>query len=135
MTDKSHMRREIEEIPAAVRRFLEGPPAVLDAAAAALRQAPRPLVATIARGSSDHAAAFLKYAIELTLGVPVMSAGPSVASIYGRRLHLADGAAIAISQSGGSPDIVATTAAARAGGAITIAITNTATSPLAETAE
>ena len=65
------------------------------------------MVATIARGSSDHAASFLKYAIELTAGVPVASIGPSIISIYGRELKLDDCAAIAISQSGKSPDIVA----------------------------
>ena len=85
----------------------------------------------MARGSSDHAAAFLKYAIELAAGVPVASLGPSIASIYGARLKLAQSASIAISQSGKSPDIVAMAKAARDGGALTIALTNTAGSPLA----
>jgi glucosamine--fructose-6-phosphate aminotransferase (isomerizing) len=93
------------------------------------------MVATIARGSSDHAAAFLKYAIELTAGVPVASIGPSIMSIYGRELRLDGCAAISISQSGKSPDIVAMAQSARRNGALSIALTNTAGSPLAESAD
>jgi glucosamine--fructose-6-phosphate aminotransferase (isomerizing) len=87
-------------------------------------------VVTVARGSSDHACSYLKYGIELTLGLPVASIGPSIASIYGRDLKLGAAAAIAISQSGKSPDIVGMTQSARRSGATTIAITNTAGSPL-----
>ena len=103
----------------------------LAAAGAAIRALDPRFLTTVARGSSDHAAAFLKYAIELTAGVPVASLGPSIASIYGARLKLAQSASIAISQSGKSPDIVAMAKSARDGGALTIAITNTAGSPLA----
>ena len=56
---------------------------------AAFAQLDPRFVDTVARGSSDHAAAFLKYAVELTAGVPVASLGPSIASIYGARLKLA----------------------------------------------
>ena len=131
MPDQTHMRREISEIPGVVANFLDKSGPVLDAAAAALRQRDPSLVATVARGSSDHASAYLKYAIELTLGLPVASIGPSIASIYGKDLKLANSAAIAISQSGKSPDIVGMAESARRSGAISIAITNTAGSPLA----
>jgi hypothetical protein len=47
-----------------------------------------PVVVTCARGSSDHAAHYLKYLLETALGVPVASVGPSVASVYGTRLRL-----------------------------------------------
>ncbi len=87
---------------------------------------------TIARGSSDHAALFLKYAIELQAGRPVASLGPSLASIYGAELKLGGAAAIAISQSGKSPDIVAMAEAATRAGAVSIALTNTLPSPIAE---
>lgn len=129
------MRREIEQIPSVVAGFLEQGAGVLDAAAAALRDRDPILVATVARGSSDHASAYLKYAIELTLGLPVASIGPSIASIYGKDLRLDRAATIAISQSGKSPDIVGMAQSARRSGATMIAITNTATSPLAEAAE
>lgn len=131
----SHMRREIEEIPAAVSRLLEGGAADLAAAGAALSDADPVMIATIARGSSDHASAFLKYAFELVAGIPVASIGPSVASIYGRELQLRNCAAIAISQSGKSPDIVSMATSARANGAFAIALTNTPGSPLAAAAD
>lgn len=125
------MRMEIEEIPEATRRLLDVSGDRLAAAGAALRDAQPVMVATIARGSSDHAAAFLKYAIELTAGVPVASIGPSIVSIYGRQLQLKNCAALAISQSGKSPDIVSMAQSAKASGALTLALTNTAGSPLA----
>lgn len=131
----SHMRREIDEIPDAVRRLLDGSGAALADAGKALDKLQPVMVATIARGSSDHAASFLKYAIELTASRPVASIGPSIKSIYGRELKLAGCAAIGISQSGKSPDIVAMMQSARRNGALTIALTNTAGSALAEASD
>lgn len=127
----THMRQEIEEIPEAVARFIAGSEKVLAEAGRDIRQRDPRFVVTVARGSSDHAASFMKYAVELTAGLPVASVGPSIASIYGVRLRLAGSACLAISQSGKSPDIVAMAEEARRGGALTVAVTNTADSPLA----
>lgn len=129
---QSHMAREVAEIPEAARRFLDGSRDAVLAAAAALRDRQPMVVTTVARGSSDHAATYLKYAIELEHGIPVASLGPSIASIYQRPLHLAQGACIGISQSGRSPDIVEMLRAAGAGGALTIAISNAPDSPLSD---
>ena len=129
---QSHMAREVAEIPEAARRFLDGSRDAVLAAAAALRDRQPMVVTTVARGSSDHAATYLKYAIELEQGIPVASLGPSIASIYQRPLHLAQGACIGISQSGRSPDIVEMLRAAGAGGALTIAISNAPDSPLSD---
>lgn len=135
MTEKTFMRQEVDQIPEVVAGFLSASAASLDDAAARLRDLDPALVVTVARGSSDHASAYLKYAIELSMGVPVASVGPSIASIYGRDLKLGKAAAIAISQSGKSPDIVGMAQSARRSGATTIAITNTAGSPLAEASD
>lgn len=131
----THMRQEIEEIPAACRRLLTSQQAQLHAAGERLRAVDPKFLITVARGSSDHASALLKYAIELTTGVPVASIGPSVASIYGAKLKLGGSACLAISQSGKSPDIVAMAQLAQRAGSLTIALTNTPDSPLAETAD
>ena len=128
----THMRREIGEIPGAVARLLARSGDALAEAGAELRARDPLVIVTIARGSSDHAAAYLKYAIELTRGIPTASLGPSIASIYGARLRLPQAAAIAISQSGKSPDLVRMTETAAAGGAVTLAITNTPGSQLAD---
>jgi glutamine---fructose-6-phosphate transaminase (isomerizing) len=132
---KSLMYQEIREIPAAVQRLLdESGPAIREAASAARTLDPSVIV-TVARGSSDHACTYLKYVAELTLGLPVASVGPSVSSIYGAKLKLPKALCISVSQSGKSPDIVDLAGAARAGGAMTLAITNDACSPLAQAAD
>ncbi len=131
----SLMQREVREIPAAVARLLDRGGPAIRAAAAAARQRDPAFIATVARGSSDHACSYLKYAAELTLGLPVASIGPSVASIYGAKLKLGGALCLAVSQSGKSPDIVELTRAARAGGALAVAVTNDPGSPLALAAE
>lgn len=128
---QSHMAREVVEIPEAARRFLTLSRDAVERAAKAMRQTDPDVVVTVARGSSDHAATYLKYAVELLAGVPVASVGPSVASIYRRPLRLGRAACIGISQSGQSPDIVEMMRAAAEGGALTVAITNHEVSPMA----
>ena len=128
---QSHMAREVAEIPQAAARFLDQSAGAVAGAAAALRALDPALLVTVARGSSDHAATYFKYAVELLAGVPVASVGPSIASVYRRPLHLGRAACVGISQSGQSPDIVDMMRAAGTGGALTVAITNHAASPLA----
>lgn len=92
-------------------------------------------VATIARGSSDHAAQFVKYAFETQLGWPVVSVAPSVVSAYHQELQWEGALVIAISQSGASPDVVEPLEQARKAGALTVALVNSEDSPLAQAAE
>ncbi|WP_416357144.1 SIS domain-containing protein [Aureimonas phyllosphaerae] len=134
MTEASLMAREIAEITDAVRRFLDASkPAVAEVGRRLADLSPAVTV-TVARGSSDHAATYFKYACEILTGRPVASLGPSVVSVYGTRLQLVGQAALAISQSGRSPDIVALLRAAREGGAETVAIGNVEGSPLLDVA-
>ena len=129
----SRMREEVEEIPVAVQRLLDNSAGQIERAAADLERIDPQLFVTIARGSSDHGAAFLKYVYEIYAGIPVASLGPSVASIYGSTLKLDRVGGLAISQSGKSPDIVESARKSVLGGATTIALTNDDSSPLAET--
>lgn len=129
------MRNEIEEIPFAIERLLNDQENNIPKAAAALRDLDPKFITTVARGSSDHAAAYLKYAIEICAKIPVASLGPSTSSIYGKTLKLQNSASIIISQSGASPDIVQMAQSAKAGGATTISITNNICSPLAQSCE
>jgi glutamine---fructose-6-phosphate transaminase (isomerizing) len=128
--EPSRMRMEISEIPQAASRLIEGSASAVAEIGVRLRQTDPVFITTIARGSSDHAAGFLKYAFELETGLPVASLGPSIASVYGKQMRMADSATFAISQSGKSPDIVAMAANARRGGSLTIALTNVYSSPL-----
>lgn len=131
----THMAREIAEIPEAAARFLASAGDAVAATAAKMRALDPGLVVTVARGSSDNAATYLKYAIELMAGVPVASVGPSVASIYRRPLRLSGAVCMGISQSGRSPDTVEMMRAARESGALTVAVTNNPDAPMAQAVE
>lgn len=131
----SQLRQEIEEIPDAVSRLLDRSSSSLSSSAHAIRSLNPAFMVTVARGSSDHACTYIKYACELLLGLPVASVGPSIASIYGAKLQLGTAVCLSVSQSGQSPDIVEMTRSARATGAYTVAITNNGASNLAQTAQ
>lgn len=90
------------------------------------------LVYIVGRGSSDHAGVFAKYLIEVELGIPVSSSAPSVFSVFKRTLKLNNALVLIISQSGGSPDIIEQAKAAKASGAMTVALVNTPNSPLSD---
>ncbi|MGH3759143.1 SIS domain-containing protein [Actinophytocola sp.] len=106
------------------------------AAVAERLAAHRPRFALLAaRGSSDHAALYTKYLIEVLLQLPSGLVSPSTTTLYGAEPDLAGVLYVTVSQSGGSPDLVEATQAARARGALTVAVTNTPDSPLARIAE
>ncbi|MGA8444561.1 MAG: SIS domain-containing protein [Roseiarcus sp.] len=129
------MATEIAESGAVARRQLTANAAPTAKLAAALRARKPSFAVTIARGSSDHAALYLKHLVELKAALACASLGPSLASLYHAPLRLADAVAIAISQSGRSPDIVAMQRAARDQGAVAIAMVNDEDSPLARDAD
>ncbi len=132
---ETFMRREVLEIPEVVDRLLTAGGADVRAAASALAARDPAFMVSVARGSSDHVATYFKYASELLTGIPVASVGPSVASVYKRPLRLKGSACLSVSQSGKSPDIVEMARAARASGALSIALTNHPDSDLARVSD
>ncbi|PTH87683.1 glucosamine-6-phosphate deaminase [Streptomyces sp. A244] len=129
------MAREMAEQPAVLRRILsEGAPAIQDIARRIAARAPRFVLLT-ARGTSDNAALYAKYLLEIRLGLPCGLTSMSTTTAYGARPDLTDVLVVTVSQSGGSPDLVASTRAAREAGAITLAVTNNPDSPLAGVSE
>ncbi len=129
------MAAETREAPAAIARMLSRNATIFNAIGKRLRALNPPVILTCGRGSSDHAAAYFKYLTEIMLGVPVASVGPSIASVYGAPLKLNGAVLVTISQSGQSPDIVALQHAAKAAGALTIALVNVTESPIAAEAD
>jgi glucosamine--fructose-6-phosphate aminotransferase (isomerizing) len=129
------MFQEIDEAGDAVARQLEHNAELLAELGPRLRALDPPLVATIARGSSDCCALYLKYLVEIVLGVPCASIGPSIATLYRTPMRLQGAVSVAISQSGRSPDIVEMQRATRRGGALAVALVNEVASPLAKEAE
>ncbi|MGW6795678.1 SIS domain-containing protein [Streptomyces chartreusis] len=129
------MAREMAEQPAVLRRILsQGAPAIHQVAREIAARSPRFGLLT-ARGTSDNAALYAKYLLEIRLGLPCGLASMSTITAYGARPDLTDVLVITVSQSGGSPDLVASTQAAREAGAITLAVTNNPDSPLAGVSE
>jgi glucosamine--fructose-6-phosphate aminotransferase (isomerizing) len=129
------MSGEMAEQPGVLRRILEeGAPAIRATARAVAARSPRFVLLT-ARGTSDHAALYAKYLLEIRLGLPCGLTSMSTTTAYGAKPDLTDVLVITVSQSGGSPDLVASTRAAREAGAVTLAVTNNADSPLAAVSE
>ncbi|MDT0378089.1 SIS domain-containing protein [Streptomyces sp. DSM 42041] len=134
------MAAEMAEQPEVLRRLLErergagGAPTIRETAQAIAARAPRFVLLT-ARGTSDNAALYAKYLIEVLLGRPCGLTSMSTTTAYQAKADLTDCLVITVSQSGGSPDLVASTRAAREAGAITLAVTNNAASPLAQVSE
>jgi len=131
----TRLAREAAESPAVVRAQLGANDAVIRDLAQRLRRAPPKAVVTLGRGSSDHAATFARYLIETRLGVMTASTPPSVSSVYEVASDMTGTLCLVISQSGRSPDILAAAEAARAAGALVVALVNDAASPLAQIAE
>src|ERR1700690_1728596 len=131
----TQMAAEIAESGAAAERCLRDNAATFAALGQRWRALDPAVVVTNARGSSDHCALYLKYLVEIALGLPCASIGPSISSLYRTPLRLSRAVAVSISQSGRSPDILAAQAAARAGGAETVAFVNDTASPLAREAQ
>jgi glucosamine--fructose-6-phosphate aminotransferase (isomerizing) len=129
------MYGEAAEAPAVVRAQLAANAERVARLAERLRQSPPRAVVTCARGSSDHAATFARYLIETRLGLLTSSASPSVSSVYEVVPDLVGMVMIAISQSGASPDLLATVSRARDSGARIVALVNAESSPLAQLAD
>jgi glucosamine--fructose-6-phosphate aminotransferase (isomerizing) len=128
------MAREAAAAPAAVRTQLAANRDAVEELGKTLRQyAPRAVV-TCARGSSDNAATYARYLVETRTGLLASSAAPSVSSIYASKANLRSVLFLAISQSGASPDLLAAAQAARAAGALVVALVNAEGSPLARAA-
>lgn len=133
------MHAEAAEAGAAVARFLAANAATLDRIGTRLRAQPPEVVVTVARGSSDHAATYGKYLIETLTGVVTASAALSVSSVYAAEPAQTEPGSnrlcIAISQSGKSPDLLATVEAQKRAGAFVVALVNVEDSPLAAIAD
>lgn len=94
------------------------------------------MVLLAARGSSDNAALYARYLIEVELGIPVSLAAPSVLTRFGSKLSYPGRTlCVGISQSGAAPDVSEVLAELRRQGHRTLAITNTAGSRLTEEAD
>src|SRR6202795_952818 len=131
----SKMLEEIREQPEALERTLRmGLRAAAKLAKEVAQKRPK-LIVLAARGTSDNAAQFGRYLLEITTGIPVTLAAPSIFTLYRAPFQFDSVLVIAISQSGESTDTNLVLERAREQGARTIGITNEASSTLAGLAQ
>jgi len=133
--EPSLMERETREAPAVVQRLLRENRDACESLGRRLKDTPPAYAVTCARGSSDHAATYTQYLIEMHLGLPTASWPPSITSVYKTRPRMNGALFLAISQSGRSPDLVGSANAARGAGAFVVSLTNQDASPLAEASD
>src|SRR3954452_14438081 len=131
----SRMLEEIRQQPEALERTLSAELRGVEKFKKLLSQQRPRLIVLVARGTSDNAAQFGRYLLEITTGIPVSLAAPSVATLYEAPIDYSGALVIAISQSGESTDTNFVLERAKARGAVTAGITNEKDSTLAHLAE
>ena len=131
MEPMTMMWNEILEQPAALERCLDRNGPVLREIVGCLKTRRIGKVVIAARGTSDHAAVYGKYVLEILTGLPVSLAASSVFTMYHMGLQLNDALVIGISQSGRAEDVLEVLRGANRSGAITVGITNFTDSPIA----
>jgi glutamine---fructose-6-phosphate transaminase (isomerizing) len=127
----TQMWNEIWEQPMALERcYQKNQPAIKEIVEViSKKQIDQVIIA--ARGTSDHAAVYGKYIIELLTGIPVSLAASSIFTIYQKSLKVQNALVIGISQSGKAADVLEVLKCANSNGAVTIGITNYNDSPIA----
>jgi glutamine---fructose-6-phosphate transaminase (isomerizing) len=129
------MIEEIRQQPEALERTYAGAIRGVERFKKAMEKRRPRLVVIAARGTSDNAAQFGRYLIEIATGIPVSLAAPSIYTLYGADVDYRDALVVAISQSGESTDTNLVLERAREQGAVTLGITNESGSTLARIAE
>ena len=131
----SKMLEEIRQQPAALERTFRSEIKGIEKLRVLFAKNRPKFIVLAARGTSDNAAQFGRYLLEIATGIPVSLAAPSIFTLYGARVDYKDALVVAISQSGESTDTNLVLERARECGAFTIGITNEASSTLAKLAE
>lgn len=129
------MRDEICQQPEAIERTIQAEWASSERLRSHFERHPVRLIVLAARGTSDNAAQFARYLLEISTGIPVSLAAPSVSTLYEAKLDWKDTALVAISQSGESTDTNIVLEKAKTAGAFTVGITNESESTLARLAQ
>lgn len=129
------MLQEISEQPEVLERTIAAEREKLVKIGDYLRQKDIDLIVLVARGSSDNASLFGRYLLEVTTGIPVSLAAPSVYTLYNAKMRLKRAVVVGVSQSGEGDDINHVLESAKDNGAFTLAITNEAESTMARIAD
>src|SRR5262249_19622345 len=123
------------EQPTVIQRLLDNQLGAVREVARIIRDRDPSAIVLVARGSSDNAAVYGRYLLEVCNRRLTSLAAPSGLTLYGSGPRLEQTAVIGVSQSGQGEDVVAYLREARRQGAATVAIVNDERSPLAESAD
>lgn len=129
------MWEEIMEQPQILKKTIETNNKVIDLLLQEVNTRQISSVVIAARGTSDHAAVYAKYAIETLVGIPVSLAAPSVITMYNKHVNMKNCLVIGISQSGKAADVIEVVRTAAEQGAVTVSVTNFTDSPLAQSSQ
>ncbi|MDX1417366.1 MAG: SIS domain-containing protein [Candidatus Promineifilaceae bacterium] len=135
MLANSFLYNEIHEQPQALAALLREEPEHVRDLVAEIKARNITHAVIAARGTSDNAARYAQYLFGSANRLQVALATPSLFSIYQRPPRFGNALVIGISQSGKSPDIVSVIAEAQQQGALTLALTNTPGSDMAQAAD
>ncbi|MFA5449542.1 MAG: SIS domain-containing protein [Clostridia bacterium] len=128
----SIMLSEFLTAPAVIREVVNANKKVIADIAKDFKERGLTNITTVARGTSDNAATYFKYIVEVIGGIMVSKFTPSITTVYNSSVNLKDNMVIAVSQSGMSTDTLMVVEGAKATGALTVGITNNPESPLAK---
>src|SRR6202171_2506248 len=128
------MAAEMAEQPAILEALLRRRAEIVDQAPPSL---PHPLsgIVLVARGSSDHAAVYGRYVLEMASRRPAGLAAPSIQTLYQSKVDFRGYLAVPIGQPGRTPEVVTVLRRMRASGARTVAVVNQASCPLERQAD
>jgi glutamine---fructose-6-phosphate transaminase (isomerizing) len=127
----SMMLKEIRQQPEVLARTLKEEASHVLEFAKFLAGKSIQLIILVARGSSDNAALFGKYLLEITSGIPVSHAAPSVQTLYHSKLRIKHALVVGVSQSGEGMDVNWVLQNSKRQGAYTLGITNEPESAMA----
>jgi glutamine---fructose-6-phosphate transaminase (isomerizing) len=125
------MLQEIEEQPAVLDRTITAENDKIIRIGDYLRSRDIDVIILVARGSSDNAALYGRYLLEVTTGIPVSLCAPSIYTLYNAKMRLSRAVVIGVSQSGEGDDINHVLESAKSNGAFTLGITNEGSSTMA----
>ena len=129
-----NLEKEIREQPQAIKEALTLNGEKIKALVSDAKSRGIKSVYFCARGTSDHACIAAQYVFGIVAGIPCALGTPSVFTKYGAKIDLSEQLVIGVSQSGKAEDVLAVLRSAKEDGAITVAVTNDETSPMAKEA-
>ncbi len=130
-----NLEKEIRQQPEVLAAVVKNNEAVAEKIVAAAKEKGICGIYFAARGTSDHACIYAQYLFGIVAGLPCMLGTPSVFTKYNSHVDLSKYLVVGVSQSGKAEDVLEVLRQAKTDGAVTVAVTNEMSSPMAAEAE